>query len=430
LPKQHSALSLAVLVLVLAGSAPFRLGAATLDDCFRQALKQSETLAESQESIYQAREQYRQAWGAILPEVNASYMPYTGNSDLASSPENQYLAVNLVQPLFRGFAEYAALRDEKDNLVSSQDANEWAAMQLYQDVSQAFFMVLSLEHNRSLIDGEIKQYDRRLKEEREFYNIGRARNSDVETVQANQAQLEATGVLTDEQVSVEREMLGFLTGQNPAQPLKATDPVPTDPGDLDGLLKGLDVRPDIHAAYMQNEAAKELVQVAHGAHWPSVNFLANWYPAGNPNHEDSYNGSGTAVVWDAGISATLPLFEGFTLVSKDRQASSVQRQTQLNLELQRRQDASTLRSAWRTLDGDIKQVKAYDRAYKLSYKAYVHLEDDYKNGLDTNEDVLIAMTASWVEKQSLETAKFAARNDYEQLQTLAGRRLNLYQAPQ
>jgi outer membrane protein len=181
---------------------------------------------------------------------------------------------------------------------------------------------------------------------------------------------------------------------------------------------------------MQNEAAKELVQVAHGAHWPSVNFLANWYPAGNPYREDSYNGSGTSVVWDAGISATLPLFEGFTLISKDRQASSVQRQTQLNLDLQRRQDASTLRSAWRTLDGDIKQVKAYDLAYKLSYKAYQHLEEDYKNGLDTNEDVLIAMTASWVAKQSLETAKFAARNDYEQLKTLAGQRLDLYQAPQ
>jgi outer membrane protein TolC len=419
-------LSLAPLFLAIA--LPCAARAATLDDCFQDALKQSETMAESKEAIYQARELYRQAIGAVLPQVAVNYTAYTGNSNIAEfNPENQQLSVSLVQPLFRGFAEFAALRDEKDLLASSKDADAWAAMQLYQDVSQAFFMVLSLEHSRKLIDEEIKQYDGRIKEEKHFYAIGRARNSDVETTEADQALLAATGVLTDEQIAVERQVLAFLTGKDPGEKLEAADPVPDSPGNLHDLLKGLDARPDIHAAYRQNEAAKELVQVAHGAHWPSVNFLADWYPAANANRNDSIDNSNANVDWDAGIAATMPLFEGFTLVSKDRQASSVQRQAQLNLDLQRRQDASTLRSAWNTMAGDIDQVRAYDRGYKLSYKAYRDLDQDYRNGLDTNEDVLIAMTASWVAKQSLETAKFTARNDYEQLQTLAGNRLDLYQ---
>jgi outer membrane protein len=386
-------------------------------------------MAQSKEAIYQARQQYHQAIGAVLPQIAVNYAAYTGNSDAAEfNPENEQLSVSLVQPLFRGFAEYAALRDEKDMLVSSKDADQWAAMQLYQDVSQAFFMVLSLEHSRDLINEEIKQYEGRIKEEKHFYSIGRARNSDVESTEADQALLMATGVQTDEQIAVERQVLGFLTGKDPGQKLEGKDPVPSNAGDLEDLLKGLDSRPDIHAASMQNEAAKELVNVSEGGHWPSVNFLANWYPAAKATRDDSLDNSNPPAEWDAGITATMPLFEGFTLISKDKQAKSVQRQTQLNLELQRRQDASNLRSAWSTLAGDIAQVKAYDLGYTLSYKAYIHLDQDYRNGLDTNEDVLIAMTASWVAKQSLETAKFTARNDYEQLQTLAGRRLELYPA--
>jgi outer membrane protein len=311
------------------------------------------------------------------------------------------------------------LREVKDNLVSTQDAHRWAAMQIYQDVASAFYTVLSLEHSRQIINDEIKQYDERIKEEKDFFDIGRARNSDVETVQADQALLEATGVQVDEMVAVEREVLAFLTGQDPALALEASDPVPADAGDMDALIKGLDQRPDIHAALMQEKAAEEFVGVNRGSHLPSVDLLAHWYPVERP-------ASLAPIDWDAGISATLPLFEGFTLVSKDRQAESLQRTAQLNLDLQRRQAASALRTAWHTLDGDLAQLKADDQAFTLSYKAYTHLEQDYKQGLDTNQDVLIAMTASWVAKQALETMSFTARSDYEQLQTIAGNRLSLY----
>jgi outer membrane protein TolC len=169
---------------------------------------------------------------------------------------------------------------------------------------------------------------------------------------------------------------------------------------------------------MQNESAKEFVNINEGSHLPAVNLLAHYYP--------DRPGSDANIQWDASIAASLPLFEGFTLVSKDRQAESAQRQAQLNLDLQRRQAASAIRTAYKTLSGDIAQIKALDRGFKLAYKAYQHLEEDYKNGLDTNEDVLIALTASWVAKQSLDAETFNARNDFEQLATLAGQRLDLY----
>jgi len=424
---KQCALFLCLAALSALGPGAGTLKAATLDDCFHYALAQSETLAESGESLFQAEEQYHQAIGAVLPSANLNftyfrqddhsfYINQTGQLGSTPAGQNRW-TVTVAQPLFRGFAEYAALREAKDTVVLSRDATHWAAMQIYQDVAGAFYGVLSLERNRQLIADEVKLYDGRIKELRDFESIGRARNSDKETVQADQALLIATGVQVDEAIRVEREVLAFLTGKDANLKLRLTNQAPSEAGDLDALLQNLDSRPDIHAASMKNEAAKEFVRINKGAHLPSVDLLGHWYldrPGSNSN-----------IQWDAAISATLPLFEGFSLVSKDRQAESLQRQTQLDLERQRRQATSDIRSAWRTLSGDLSQIRAFDSAYRLADRAYVHLEQDYKNGLDTNQDVLIALKSSRDAQRSLETVRFAARNDYEQLETIAGRRLYL-----
>jgi len=419
----RSSLALALASLLFAAT----LRAETLNDCFTDALKRSETLAESGESIVQAEEQLRQARGAILPNLTLNYS-YLRQDDHAytpalaqSDPANQTdLNVTLAQPLFRGFAEYAALREVKDSLAAARDADRWAGIQLYQDVAQVFFTVLSLERSKQLIEDEIKLYDGRIAELKDFLAIGRSRPSDVETVQADQALLQATEVQLDEQVAVEREALAFLTGKGPDLALSADEAIPADAGSLDGLLKGLDGRPDLHAAIEKNEAAKELVAVNHGAHLPSIDLLGHWYASPR-------TGTDSPISWDGSIMATLPLFEGFTLVSRDRSAESQQRQAELELSRQRRMAESAVRTAWRTLNGDLAQITAFDRGFTLANKAYESLKRDYEHGLDTNQDVLLALTSSRDAQRSLEAAKFAARNDNEQLQALAGRRMDLVQ---
>lgn len=407
------------------------LPAATLEDCYRQALKRSETLAEDRESIYQAEQLYHQAIGAVLPNLalNFTYFrqddhwdnPMVAPQVYGQNPpsQNQW-TVQLSQPLFRGFSEYAAIREMKDSLVAGDEAHQWAGMQLYQDVSSAFFNVLALEKSRQLVDDEIKLYDGRLKELNDFLAIGRSRPSDVETVQADQALLQATEVQLEAQIAAEREVLGFLTGEDPDQKLETPVSVPASAGDLSAYLKDAeDRRPDLKAAKERLEAAKENLAVNQGAHLPQVGLLAHWY-VDRP-------GSDAQINWDAAVSATLPLFEGFSLVAKDRQAKSQVRQAELDLERQRRQNQTDIRTYWRNLDGDLAQVLALDKGARLADKAYLSLKSDYEKGLCTNQDVLLALTSSRDAQRALENAKFAARNDSEQLAVAAGLRLDRFQ---
>ncbi len=427
----------AAALLLLAACAP-SLGAATLDDCFRQALRQSETLAEDHEAILQAREQYHQAIAAVLPNLSLNYS-YTRQDDHAYTPilrefnpaQQNVATVTLTQPLFQGFAEYAALREVKDAVVESKDAHRWAAMQIYQEVAQEFFTVLSLQASRELLREQVADDDRELAEERVFQSIGRARDSDVETVESNRSLLLAAGSQVDEQVAVEREVLAFMTGASPDEDLEDSSTPPASAGSLPDLAKGLDRRPDVHAALDQDRVAAELVRIAHGSHWPVVDLIAHYYPNSvlNQSYSIQRGGISSTINWDATVSATLPLFEGGALLSKDRQAASVKRQADLNLELTRRQALSNLRTAHATLAGDLDQIRAYSQAYRDAAKAYRSIDGDYRNGLDTIQDVMLDLNAAWAAKQELETAEFTARDDYEQLQVLAGNRLDLYPDP-
>jgi outer membrane protein TolC len=102
----------ALAALLSAGALlPSQAHAATLNDCFLMALKQSETLAQSGESIVQADEQYRQALGAVLPKVSLDYSylrqddhAYTPAIEASNPSSQQTWAVTLAQPLFHGFS--------------------------------------------------------------------------------------------------------------------------------------------------------------------------------------------------------------------------------------------------------------------------------------------------------------------------------------
>src|SRR5436309_1277841 len=116
----------AVLIFItvsLLGSA--RLSGAdplTLRDCFRAALKRSEVLAGQRELVVQAQEHYSQAWGSILPSVNAFYsylqQDSSGLAGTGSAASQPTMKITADQPLFRGFREFAAL-DEAKALITA-----------------------------------------------------------------------------------------------------------------------------------------------------------------------------------------------------------------------------------------------------------------------------------------------------------------------
>src|SRR5947207_9367776 len=111
--RRSAAACFAVGMAALSGHA----AALTLDEYFAAALQRSEIVANQIELIRQAEERYNQARSGVLPTVNAVASRFwqdpvaAGTSSTSPVANRQSLAaLTLSQPVFRGFREFAGLR--------------------------------------------------------------------------------------------------------------------------------------------------------------------------------------------------------------------------------------------------------------------------------------------------------------------------------
>jgi outer membrane protein len=404
-----------LLVTSGAGSAADAL---TLDDFFAQALTRSETVATQVELIRQAEERYRQANADRLPTVSgiASYTWLDkGATDTKANPTRQpHARLSATQPLFRGFREFASLRQTQALVDAQGEDFRQARTQLFRDVAQNFYDILSLEQDLRNLDEQISYNLQREKELSDRVRIGRSRPGEVLTVQSAVSTLRAQIEQLQAQLSAAREAFAFLSGLPASTPLRDTEIMPAGVGTVDEYLGRLSLRPDVKAAQQRLTAAKESVDVARGAHLPSLDLNANRYL--------ERTGSLENVEWDVQLVLTIPLYAGGGVQSRVREALSQSTQAELNESQVRRLAEQEIRSLHQSVVLDRAQLAALEKATDAARMNHEAQQRDYRLGLVTNLDVLQAQTAYQENVRALDRARFAAKLDYLRLQAAAGRR--------
>jgi outer membrane protein len=387
----------------------------TLSNAFKAALRRSEVLATQQELVTQAEENYKRAWGAILPSVSASYSYLRQENN--TTARAQASAISFDQPLFRGFRDFAAVDATMATITAQKQAKDWAGMQLYSDVASAFYTYLSAQKDIYVLDKELNLYSKRIAELQERQKIGRTRSSEVLTVQSARAILKAQREQILGQLGVAKEVFSFLTGLDGELTLDDKDPVPSSVDSLENYQSKIDTRPDVSAAIKNVEASKSGVKIAKGAHLPSADLLGNYYT----QHPDTRQGGD----WDAQISVTMPIFSGGIISSNVRTAESQKRENEFLLSQIKRLAKEDIRSLHHSLESSLTQITALQDAFNISQQNYQANLKDYEFGLVTNLDVLQALTAYQETERSLEKSRYLAKINYNQLEAAVANRLTL-----
>lgn len=406
--------------LLLSIAGPCHPAAAlSLDEYFAAALQRSEVVGTQVELIRQAEERYKQAGATLKPAVSGvgSYTVQESAPRLNASlsPTRQPLArVTATQPLFRGFREFASLRQTKA-LIGAQTEDYFSArVQLFKDVVENFYNVLSIEQDLRNIDAQIKQNLDRQKELDDRIRIGRSRVSEVLTLQSAISTLRAQVEQLQGQLRTAREVLAFLSGLDPAIPLNDTEALPTREEPIGDYLARLELRPDVKAVQQRLTAAQENISVARGAYYPSVDLNGNYYLERTGNLRD--------VNWDVQIALNVPLYAGGSLQSKVREAASQRAQAELNVSQVSRQAEQEIRSLYQSAIFDRAQLEALERATDTAKRNYEIQTREYRLGLVTNLDVLQALTAYQENQRALDRARYTAKLNYLRLQAAAVRR--------
>jgi len=391
----------------------------SLEQYYQAALKRSEVIGAHRELIIQAEEQYRQARAARLPALSgvASYTQLDSSSIAPSTPSTQpsqsVARLTVTQPLFRGFREFAALRQTRA-LVSAQDDDyRRARVLLFEDVVQNFYTVLSLEKDLDNYSREIEQNLARKKDLQARARIGKSRTSEVLNVEAAISSLRAQVEQIHAQLQAARENLAFLSGRNANTSLRDEQPAIYQVEPVDTYLANLDQRPDIAASKQRYVAAKENVSVAKGERLPSLDLNGNYYLE-RPGYFKDIN-------WDVQLLLTIPLYSGGSVKSKIREAASQRTQAELALSETRRQAEQEIRSTHSAVVFDLAQRDALENSTDAADKSYQAQLRDYKLGLVTNLDVLQALTALQQNRRALDRVRLSTKLDFLKLQAVSGR---------
>jgi outer membrane protein len=289
-----------------------------------------------------------------------------------------------------------------------------ARVQLFKDVAQNFYDVVSFEQDLVNLEEQISQNLEREKELQARIRIGRSRVGEVLTVQARISTLRAEIEQLNAQLSVARDVFAFLSGLPTTTPLRDTEALPANLETLEAYLARLVLRPDVKSAQQRLTAAQENITVARGARLPSLDLNANRYLERKGSLED--------VDWDVQLALTIPLYSGGSLQSQVREAVSQSTQAELDTSRVQRLAEQEIRSFYQTVLLDRRQLSALEAAADAARKNYEAQQRDYRFGLVTNLDVLQALTSYQENLRALDRARYTAKLDYLRLEAAAARR--------
>ncbi|NDG25941.1 MAG: TolC family protein [Proteobacteria bacterium] len=296
---------------------------------------------------------------------------------------------------------------------ASHQSQAVARRQLFNDVTQTFFTVLSLKQEILNLQSQMAAYERRIKELQQRIKIGRSRLTEVLTVQASLSSLKAQVYQTQGQLQIAKDTFSFITGMHDSFELSDSFPLPEKIGSLKEYQDLLLKRPEIKMRNLQLEAAEKGVSIAKGAHFPSVDVNGNYYFKRFGFFND--------IPWDVGVAITLPVLNGGILSSKVEEATSLKMQAELEFKKSQRAGLQEIQSLHAAFNADLEQLKELNTARELSERNFNQQNRDYRNGLVNNLEVLQALTAFEDSKRALDRAQFQTKIDFLKLEAAVGK---------
>ncbi len=403
-------LLLVSLILILPSSA------ATLKESYHAALRNMESIKRAEQNIEQSEQQKELAKGALHPLVNgfATYTRIDPPVAAGASPfllTKQYsVGVRVTQPLIRG-GLFSALNLANDNILLAEFQKDATELNLYQLVINAYYNLKIAQNDVQNLEKLLSYSKERVSEIRSRAKIGRSRRGGLVEAEAQLAASEAQyqqGLISLEQIEKNYQ---FLTQLKP-EPIPELTAVPRVEGSVEAYLAKLKNRPDILAARQLAKAADHQVEIAKGAHYPSVDLIGNYYI--------DRTGVLATSEWDAGIVVSVPFYQGGTVVAATRQAVAARRISELTAHETVRVAERELSVVFQNYRQILVQLDAMKTAVSKSEEAYNLNKKDYKNGIVTNLDVLLSLNSFIQNKRSYDSLYAMAHMTYNNLEAATG----------
>ena len=395
---------------------PPRASTLSLEECYRLALIQSETVAIQKEAISRATAQIfnaaSQGLGKVDFIINRTFQDnqqsnLSGSSSSGTSlgdPNIQESKFTISQPLFQGFKAIGALTGAGSYRREQTEAWIRAKELLYTDVARAFYNVLRYEKEIEINQGIQELLGKRIKELEDREKIGRSRVSEVITAQTNLKILEADLAGAQGALATVRYLLEFLTGTELGERrLEEETSEEVSSQTLTEHLKMAAIRSDVKAAEQAVKTAWRGILVAQSGFWPAISLDHNQYMR--------REGVLANLDWDTLIRFDVPLFSGGETVGQVKDSIGILKQKKLVFSLAKRQAELDIKQSYQIWLSAKETNGLLKEAVRDAEKNYAIQSEEYTRSLVSNLDVLAALESLQNTRQRQNLTYYVMKQD-------------------
>jgi outer membrane protein len=427
------------LLAVLMSSAFLTLNAQAADliQVYKQALANDATYASARAALSAGQERTAQGRAGLLPVISATgtntknYGDFTPSNvgDLVigdggigfvekrdtDNYTNQW-QVQLTQPLFR-WANWENYQQSK----LSQSVAEATFAQQQQDlivrVAQAYFDVLSAQDTLEVTRAQKEATTEQLASAKRNFEVGTQTITDTHEAQAAYDLVVAQEFAAINDLEVKRTALQQIIGTTPGAlatlRLGVTIAAP-QPGSIEPWTSAAEAQNyGVVAQNLNLEIAKREISKQRAGHMPTLDLIA-------ASSHQRITGTGTQKNNAIGVTWSVPIFSGFGVTSKVREAISLEDKARNDLEAQKRAAAQSARQAFLSVNSGLAQVKALEAAEVSSKSALESNKLGYQVGVRINIDVLNAQRQLYNTQRDLLKARYDTIMNGLRLKSAAG----------
>lgn len=343
--------------------------------------------------------------GTILPGIG---LPSTGFVD---PPEvtihNRGIILSATQPLFR--MENIVIYSQSKIEVSKADAQFVAAAQdLILRVAQAYFDILDAQVDAEVAQAQKKAILRQLEQAKRNFEVGAATIVDTNEAQARHDLTLSQEIAANNVLEIRKRSLQGIIDRFPEN-LVGTREIGPNLANLQ--YNSMDEW--VHVAEEKNftlkiqqaayESAHQDVKKAWAQHYPTLDLVAQY--SDQTGVGGAITGRGLDIVSKSiGLQLNVPLFQGFSVQSRVREALALQEKALHDLETTRRNITLQTRQQYLNVTNGIAQVSALKQALISSKTQLDSTILGQQVGVRTEVDVLNAQQQMFSAKRDLAKA--------------------------
>ena len=345
-------------------------------------------------------------------DLTAAASISTVDNTLAKTKQGGYdvqsATLSASQPLYRPGNQIAFEQSKRQIDVEEQKLLS-AEQDLIMKLSTAYFDVLASQDSLAYLLAQKAAVTEQLASAKRNFEVGTATITDTREAEARFDLVVAQEIAGRNDLQVKKLALDQLVGKTNSAPLPVKLPLqlpPVQPGDVAAWVQKSE---EMHPAVRQSRLAFEVAQMeakkAQAATLPTLDLTGNLNMANN-NGTASSDASSRTTTATVGLSFNMPLFSGYAIENRIKEALALEEKARTDLEAVKRSVAQASRTAFFGLLSGQGQVKALQAAEASSQSALDANKLGYQVGVRINIDVLNSQSQLFDTKAKLAKARY------------------------